>query len=854
MNSSCLKEMVVNKNSRIGVWTWSHRFLFQFFKYLIDRNRTNFLFCVTTRGITGRAMFFVCASMITLASCQQVTSPRQVIDFNFGWKFHLGEDSLAYQPDYDDGTWRRLRLPHDWSIEGTFSDQHHTRPAGGALPAGKGWYRKSFVLPESDGDKNIYLDFGGVYRNSDVWINGHHLGKRPFGYISFQYDISSHLHFGERQNVVAVKVDNTPQPNSRWYTGSGIYRGVKLVKTSKVQVSHWGTFVTTPQVTADMATVAVAWRLANEMGAATYELRYSLKGPGGAVLQTVSESVVLAMGEHTFVKDLEVSRPKLWSVDQPHMHALVISIAKDGQLLDEYVTPFGIRYYDFDVERGFSLNGQPLKIHGVNQHHDLGALGAAFNKRAARRQLELLQDMGVNGIRMAHNPPAEELLDLCDEMGFIVIDEAFDEWKKTKAREGYHLHWDEWHERDLQDMVLRDRNHPSIFIWSIGNEIREQFDSSGIGMTQELAAMVRALDTTRMITSGLTENEPAKNFIAQSGALDLLSFNYKQEAYEELPHRFPNVPMLASETSSAFATRGHYDMPSDSVQRWPAAYKKSIPNANPDYTVSAYDMISAYWGSTHEETWRVVKRLDHMAGIYVWSGFDYLGEPEPYPYPARSAYLGVIDLAGFPKDAYYMYQSEWSPDTMLHLFPHWNWAEGQAIDVWAYYNHAEEAELFLNGVSQGVRRKSDSVFHVQWRLNYRPGTIQVVTRNDGKTLQTQSVETAGAPERLALTADRATIAADAYDLSFVTVEITDAAGHLAPHANNLVRFDVTGPATIVGTDNGYQASLESFKAPQRKAWKGKCLVIVQSTKQAGEIVLKASSEGLAGAEIRLVSQ
>ena len=582
-------------------------------------------------------------------------------------------------------------------------------------------------------------------------------------------------------------------------------------------------------------------------------VEYLIQGPNGKELVQQTEQVKLYKGENEIIKELTLQNPKLWSVDHPVIYTMITSLSKDGDLLDQYTTPFGVRYFKFDVENGFSLNGQPLKIYGVNQHHDLGALGAAFNKRAAERQLEILKEMGVNGIRMAHNPPAEALLDLCDEMGFIVVDESFDEWKKTKAKKGYHLNWEDWHERDLRDMVLRDRNHPSIFIWSIGNEIREQFDSSGITITRELAEIVRELDTTRMITSGLTENIPEKNFIAQSNALDLLSFNYKHEAYEDLPNRFPGYSMLASETSSAFATRGHYDMPSDSIQRWPAAYKKPIPNANPDYTVSAYDMISAYWGSTHEETWRVVKRLDHMAGIYVWSGFDYLGEPDPYPYPARSSYLGIIDLAGFPKDAYYMYQSEWSEDTILHVFPHWTWEEGKEIDVWAYYNYADEAELFLNGQSMGVKKKVDSVFHVQWRLTYEPGTVKVVTRKDGQELMSKEISTAEEPQKIQMTADRTSIAADAYDLSFITVDITDAAGHLAPHADNLIRFEIEGPGKIVGTDNGYQASWESFKAPQRKAWKGKCLVIVQSTKNAGSVILKASSEDLESSQVSITT-
>ncbi|MEP0366420.1 MAG: beta-galactosidase GalB [Cyclobacteriaceae bacterium] len=793
------------------------------------------------------------ASILILSSCTK-TNPREVVDFNWGWKFQLGNDSLAFSPGYDDSNWRLLNLPHDWSIEGDFSEEHKTGQSGGALPAGIGWYRKTFKLDPSDQGKQVYIDFGGVYRNSEVWINGEYLGKRAFGYISFRYDLTPHLKF-DAPNVLAVKVDNSLQPNSRWYTGSGIYRKVELVKTNKVHVGQWGVFVTTPEVSQDEAQIAANITVTNQTGLSkNIQIETVIVNPAGNVLSTERQGFDTSSGDHTIRQNFTVTNPDLWSIDSPNMYLAQTKVMENGDVIDEYKTPFGIRSFEFDAQKGFFLNGNPVKIHGVNQHHDLGVLGAAFNKRAAERQLEILKEMGVNGVRMAHNPPAEELLDLCDEMGFIVVDESFDVWAKGKKKYDYKVDWEENHVRDMGDMVKRDRNHPSIFIWSIGNEIREQFDSTGLTITKELADIVKELDTTRMITSGLTENEAEKNFIYQSGALDLLSFNYKHEAYADLPNRFPNIPMLASETSSAFATRGHYDMPSDSIQRWPAKYKEPILNANPDFTVSAYDMISAYWGSTHEETWKVVKKLDHMAGIYVWSGFDYLGEPDPYPYPARSSYLGIIDLAGFPKDAYYMYQSEWSAEPMLHVFPHWNWQDGQAIDVWAYYNNADEVELFLNGEPLGAKSKERDDLHVWWRLTYEPGTLVAVSRKDGKEILRKEIKTAGNPAKINLTADRSTISADGYDLSFITVDILDDDGTLTPNADNLIEFEISGPGKIVGTDNGYQASWESFKSNNRKAWKGKCLVIVQSTKEAGEIKLNAKSEGLAKQEIILITK
>uniref|UniRef100_UPI003B3B74AA DUF4982 domain-containing protein n=1 Tax=Spirosoma sp. TaxID=1899569 RepID=UPI003B3B74AA len=454
----------------------------------------------------------------------------------------------------------------------------------------------------------------------------------------------------------------------------------------------------------------------------------------------------------------------------------------------------------------------------------------------------------------AHNPPAPELLDLCDQMGFIVMDEAFDMWKKKKSKQDYGLNWDAWHKTDLEDMLRRDRNHPSIFMWSIGNEIREQFDSTGLTITKELAALVKKLDTTRPVTSALTENVAEKNFIYRSGALDVLGFNYKHEAYADLPKQFPNIPLLASETGSSLQTRGHYDMPSDSVRFWGKGGPANFKDGNPDWTASAYDNEAAYWGSTHEAVWKTVKKHAHMAGIYVWTGFDYLGEPHPYPWPARSSYFGIFDLAGFPKDAYYLYRSEWTNEPVLHLLPHWNWKKGQTVDVWAYYSQADEVELFLNDKSLGVRRKSGDDMHVLWRVPYEAGTLKAISRKDGKTVLTQTIVTAGKPAKIQLIADRNTLKADGKDLSFVTVNVVDEQGNLVPDASHLVTFRIQGEGTLAGVDNGYQASLEPFKANYRRAYNGKCLAIIQTTEKAGKLTISATSEGLQNAVIELVSQ
>lgn len=779
--------------------------------------------------------------LISLFSLSTVTAQRDTKLFTKDWKFFLGDDSLAKKPSYNDKSWRVLDLPHDWSIEGSFSESNPATNQGGSLPTGIGWYRKMFVVPTSSADKVTYIEFDGVQCNSEVWINGHYLGKRPNGYISFRYDITPYLNFG-RYNFIAVRVDNSAQPASRWYTGSGIYRSVRLVTTDKIAVDQWGLVVTTREVNERQATVDVVVNILDKLktlqpvrGTITI---YDRHGKEVASSVPIHSSPI-----RSFKGSLIIRNPSLWSPDNPSLYKVVVSLVGMHELLDEVETTFGIRYFNFDAAKGFFLNGKQTKILGVCQHHDLGALGAAVNIRAIERQLEILKAMGCNAIRTAHNPPATELLDLCDRMGFIVMNETFDMWKKRKNKQDYHLYFDEWSKRDLEDHIKRDRNHPSVFIWSIGNEIREQFDSSGTRIAKELVSIVKKHDSTRPVTCALTENFPEKNFIYQSGALDVLGFNYKLEAYGDLPKRFPGQKFIATETSSALATRGHYDMPSDSMRLWPPDSKSPF-TGNPDHTVSAYDHVYAYWGSSHEAGWKAVKKYDHMAGIFVWSGFDFIGEPVPYPWPARSSYYGVIDLAGFPKDAYYLYQSEWSHKPVLHVFPHWNWNAGQIIDIWAFYNQADEVELFLNDRSLGIRKKQGDSMHVMWRVPFEPGTLKAVSRRGGNTVLTKEIKTAGQPAQIELVADRSSIKSNGEDLSFITVKITDAAGNLVPDAENLVTFNVTGEGYIAGVDNGHQTSMEPFKASYRKAFNGQCLVIIGAKNTKGKIFLEAKSPNL----------
>lgn len=800
----------------------------------------------------------VCLLAVTLAvlwNSPALANPRpgSTVSFNQDWRFYLGDVANGQAPELDTSAWRVLNLPHDWSIEGEFSEKNPATFGGGALPGGTGWYRKTFLMPATAKGKLVFIDFDGVYRNSEVWINGHYLGKRPYGYSSFEYELTPYLNFDAQKNVLAVKVDNSQQPNSRWYSGSGIYRNVWLMTTDQVSVDHWGTYVTTAQVSEQTGRINFQTTYRNASGSdAPVTLTTIVFDPRGReVARTLPEQHVLAKGSLTvYPENLTIKNPLLWSINNPYLYKAVTRVQRDGRLVDTYETSFGIRSFAFDREQGFFLNGKSLKILGVCDHHDLGALGAAVNPRALERQLQMLKDMGVNGIRTSHNPPAPELLDLADKLGFIVMDEAFDIWKKEKTKFDYHLDWDQWHKRDLEDMVLRDRNHPSVFIWSIGNEVNEQWGDPNAGpIAKELAAIVKKLDPTRPITSALN-NVSEKNPIVISGALDLVGTNYAHDRIAKFPTMFPGQKIIGTETTSGIMSRGSYDMPSDVILRWPKKWDEPFKDGNADYSVSAYDNRSVPWGSTNEETWKIVKKTPFFSGMYIWTGWDYLGEPTPYEWPARSSYFGIIDLAGFPKDVYYMYQSEWTTKPVLHIFPHWNWKQGEQVDVLAYFN-SEEVELFLNGKSLGTKRKSGDDLHVMWRVPFEPGTLKAISRSKGKVVLTEEVRTAGQPAKIVLVPDRKMIKADGSDLAFVTVKVVDANGTVVPQADNLVKFQLTGEGSIAGVDNGNQVSHEPFKANYRKAFHGLALTIVQAKTKGGKIVLKATSDGLAPAMVTI---
>lgn len=787
----------------------------------------------------------------TILFAQQ--NPRQVLDFNRDWKFSLGDQPYGSAIELNDKNWRMLNLPHDWSIEGTFSKDHPATVGGGALPGGTGWYRKKFTVPANAKGKYIAIDFDGVYRNSEVWINGHYLGKRPNGYIAFRYELSKHLNYGGT-NTIAVKVDNSRQPNSRWYSGSGIYRDVKLVTLNQTHIEQWGTFVTTPQVTDEAATVKVEISINAAAGKKqSAVINTQVLDATNKVVGSSTQKAQLS-GPLKLNSQLLVKSPKRWSVENPYLYTLQTQVLVNGKEVDRYDTPLGIRTFSFDQDKGFSLNGKAMKIRGVCNHHDLGALGAAFNVRAAERQLEILKSMGVNGLRTSHNPPAAALLDLCDKMGFIVMNEAFDMWVQKKSPFDYHLDWEKWHKKDLEDQILRDRNHPSVMMWSVGNEIPEQggtgADTTGRVITRNLAAIVRSLDTTRPVTTANNNVQPDNNLVL-SGALDLIGYNYNHDKWKDFHKTYPGQKLIASETTSALQTRGSYDMKSDSARIWPVRWDLPLLTGNDDFSCSAYDNCYTPWGSSHEQTLQAFENNAVVSGMFVWTGFDYLGEPTPYTWPARSSYFGIMDLAGFPKDVYYLYKSAWTSEPVLHILPHWNWKSGQSIDVISYFSQADEVELYLNGVSQGKKSKQGQDMKVMWRLTYAPGELKAISRKNGKTVLEKVIRTAGAPAKLELTADRNNIHADGMDLSFVTVRVLDKDGNLFPDADHLINFTLEGDAEIIAVDNGSPTSHESFQAKHRKAFNGLALAIIKAGTKASKVTLKASSEGLQSATVAL---
>ncbi|MBR4265897.1 MAG: DUF4982 domain-containing protein [Bacteroidales bacterium] len=821
-------------------------------------------------------IFLPIAAAFVVGCSNSDTSVRTSENFNYDWKFSLQADSNAVTGDYDDSNWRVLNLPHDWSIEQDFSETALCGPGGGALPGGYGVYRKHFTIPAQDSVKQIFVCFDGVYWQSTVYVNGKKVGFRPNGYVSFQYDISEYLKFGE-DNLISVTVDNSDQPNSRWYSGSGIYRNVYLKKVNKEHVIESETFVTTSDITDNSANVTISTQISGE---GEYDIDIKVFNPDGTVAAKLNDNIS-ANNLKTF-NNLTVNNPLLWTPDSPKIYSAEIALSKNGKLLDNYKTTFGIRYFSFDNTDGFKLNGKVVRINGVCNHHDLGALGTAVNHTALKRQLRILKEMGCNSIRTSHNPPAVELLNLCDSMGFIVMDEAFDMWAKKKTVNDYGRYFAQWHEKDLTDFIKRDRNHPSVIIWSVGNEILEQWsdintdtldiakanlmfnfaaqlskgdsnsDSLHVNslLCKKLVDLVKSVDPTRPVTTGNNETEPF-NLLFKANALDIIGFNYHDYNWgEAFKQKYPSKPLIITEAVSALQTRGNYIMPADTQYLWPARW--DLPFETPDHKCSAYDNTRAPWGSTHETTLKAFQKYPWVSGIYVWTGFDYLGEPTPYGWPSRSSFFGIIDLAGFPKDVYYLYQSLWRKDIdVLHLLPHWNWKQGETIEVWAYTN-LKEVELFLNGKSLGKKSFENDKLHISWDVPFEKGELKAVGKNSKGEEVTAVVKTAETASKLVASVDGSEILADGADLSFVTFDITDDNGTLVPDACNMINFEISGAGEIAGLDNGDQNSHEKFQGNKHSAFNGKVLCIVKSKRgEKGTITLTAKADGLKDAVVTI---
>jgi beta-galactosidase len=781
--------------------------------------------------------------------------------------------------EFNDSDWRKLNLPHDWGIEGPFKQEYPGDT--GKLPWwGIGWYRKHLEVPASDQGRKIYLDVDGAMSHAKVWLNGQLVGGWPYGYASWRVDLTPFVKFGG-DNVIAIRLDN-PRDSSRWYPGGGIYRNVWLVKTAPVHVAHWGTYVTTPEISARAATVKIRVTVDNETASASavtvkneiFELGAdNVKGKSVASLAT--EGVKIAAHQSQSREgQIVIPDPKLWSIEQPQRYVVVTTIEQDGKPVDSYETPFGIRTIQFTANNGFLLNGKRVPLNGVCDHHDLGALGAAINPRALERQIQILKEMGCNAIRTSHNPPAPELLDLCDRLGMVVMDESFDCWKSGKNANDYHLLWDNWHEKDWRAELRRDRNHPCIILWSIGNEVGEQDSPAGLEIAAELTRIAHEEDPTRPTTAACSDGRAAFNGFQKN--LDVFGYNYKPTEYGRAHEANPGLPIFGSETASCISSRGEYF--------FPVSTNKDEGKA--DFQMSSYDLYAPPWATPPDWEFKGQDAFPYVAGEFVWTGFDYLGEPTPYngdmsnllnftdpaekarmqkelealgriKVPSRSSYFGIIDLAGFPKDRYYLYQARWRPDfPMAHILPHWNWPDrvGQITPVHVYTS-GDSVELFLNGKSLRLKKKGPYEYRLHWDdVVYQPGELKAVAYKNGKAWATDVMKTTGPAAKLKLQADRNTIKADGQDLSFVTVTVADQDGLLVPRSHNQIHFDINGPGEIVATDNGDATSFESFQSHERKAYNGLCLVIVRAKAgESGNIMLRAASEGLATAEIPIMT-
>lgn len=788
------------------------------------------------------------------------------------------------QNNFDDRDWERVTLPHDWAIKGPFYKEANAIVGGGMgrLPVqGVAWYRRKLTITAADKQKSIYLDIDGAMSYAMVWLNGNLVGGWPYGYNSFRLDLTPYVKPGG-DNQLAIRLDN-PLNSSRWYPVAGIYRNVWLTKVNKVHVAQWGTFITSRNVSVAAATIDLGVSVENksttdqrvEVITDVYRADDQLNRTGKKIATFPSSVFIIPGGRKGKTeKSVTIKDPELWGpppAQKPHLYIAVTRLLSNGKLLDEYETRFGIRSLQFDPLKGLLVNGEPVRFQGVNQHHDLGALGAAFNTRAAERQLEMLREMGCNSIRLAHNPPAPELLDLTDRMGFLVIDEIFDSWERKKTPLDFHLIFPDWHEPDIRAFMRRDRNHPSVIAWSFGNEVGEQYTAeAGAALAKKLHAIVREEDSTRPATASMNYAKPDMPFPKE---MDILNLNYQGEGIRDAPayahlrgirtsplypafqKQFPDKLIVSSETASALSTRGTYIFPV--FEGISAPVSDSTGGDPKQQYVSAYELYTAAFGASADKVFASQDKHPYVAGEFVWSGWDYLGEPTPY-YSARSSYSGIIDLAGFKKDRFYLYQSRWRPDLpMAHILPHWTWPERNGVITPVHvFSSGDEAELFVNNQSQGRKKRGAYEYRFRWdSVIYQPGELRVVTYKNGKLWAADTMKTVGNAAQLQLSADRSSIQADGKDLSFITVRVLDEKGLLTPRADNHIQFELSGPGEIVATDNGNPADLVAFPSKERKAFNGLALVIVRAKAgTAGAITITAKADGLVSGQVVVKSR
>ncbi|MGD0583036.1 MAG: beta-galactosidase GalB [Bacteroidales bacterium] len=829
--------------------------------------------------------------ILNAGSLKAQNSPRSRESFNQGWKFikyfNAYNDAATTDkepeglqlPSANDSNWRSLDLPHDWAIEGPFSDTLENDT--GLLPwKGIGWYRKHFSLDEADKDKRIYIDFEGAMAYAEVWLNGKYVGGWPYGYTTFRLDLTPYVSFG-KENLIAVRLD-TKKWDSRWYPGAGIYRNVWLIRTSQIHIANNGVYCTTPEIKKERGMLSVSAEIENHLDqpadvsvrVAVYKINEKGEDSAAPVAESITVTATIPLSSHhSFRLDIPVRDPVLWNLDDPELYKAVVTVLQGNALSDVYEASFGFRTLNFTPRDGFFLNGKKLQIQGVCNHHDLGALGTAFNISAAARQLRILKEMGCNAIRTSHNPPAPELLDLCDRMGFLVEDEAFDAWKTAKKPGDYNKLFYAWHEEDLKTMVRRDRNHPSVFIWSIGNEVNDQNNPY---ISQSLRTIVRSEDDTRPVTAACDWSQSGTNGFQKT--LDIFGINY--HVYTNEYERFftlkenDNIGFHSSESASTLSSRGEYF--------WPV-FTGDLARNQPGkglFQITSYDVAYPIWASTVEQQWTLLDKYPAAYGEFVWTGFDYIGEPTPYnsdltglkpgttlynmtremldkqgvkEVPSRSSYFGILDLAGFKKDRFYLYQSRWRPDLpMAHILPHWNWPERKGLVTPVHvYTSGDEAELFLNGKSLGKKQKGQYEYRLVWdSVVYQPGVLKVIAYKNGVKWAEDTMATTGSADQLSASADRSAISGDGSDLAFITIRIEDKNKLLVPRSSNLVNFSIVGPGRIVAVDNGDATSHDPFQADYRKAYNGMCLVIVKAEKGAsGTFTVKAASKGLKGAEV-----